>query len=305
MNLLSVVVPLTPAVVAAVAVALFVQGWRLLRTPAIEGLEVADLVLLRSAQTRRTAARAGGPLGRLADRMVPSLRRLLGPGSVRWLQRQVDLAGRPDGASADTVLRRMALWLILLGPLALVYLLQGRLLPTLLCLLVVPVLPMTRLARDRRVRQERLDQDLPDFLDILSVTVTAGVAFRPALTRVAERYGGPLAEEITLTLHQIANGASRRSAFLALRSRNNSEALAQFVTAFLQSEELGAPLADTLNQIAMDMRRSSAQRLRRKAAQTVPKVTLVTSLVLVPGALVLIMAGMWLGADVDLGSVFG
>jgi tight adherence protein C len=108
-----------------------------------------------------------------------------------------------------------------------------------------------------------------------------------------------------LTLNQIANGVSRRAAFTELRARNESEALAQFVTAFLQSEELGAPLAVTLNQIALEMRRSSAQRMRRKAAQAAPRVTLVTTVVLVPGAIVLIFAGMFLGPDLQIGTILG
>ena len=138
-----------------------------------------------------------------------------------------------------------------------------------------------------------------------AVTVSAGVAFRPALSRVAERFEGPLADEMVLTLNQIANGATRRDAFADLRRRNESEALVVFVTAFLQSEELGAPLAPTLDQIAADMRRDSAQRLRRKAARVAPRVTLVTSLVLVPGALILVIVGIVLGSGVDFAELFG
>ena len=294
-GVLSLLVPLVPAVVCLVAVLLLVHGWRLLRTDAMVGLDVGDLVLLRKEQPvgRR------GPLDRLAGLLVPGIRRMIGPSLLRMIQRQVDLAGRPDGATADTVLRRFAAWLILVSPAFVMFLLQGQLVALLLCVAVVLVMPVARLARTRRLRQERLDRDLPDFLDILSVTVTAGVGFRQALARVAERYGGPLADEMTLTLNHIANGASRREAFTALRRRNDSEPLSQFVTAFLQSEELGAPLSQTLNQIAVDVRRASAQRMRRKAAQTTPRVTLVTSLVLVPGSIILIAAGMYIGSGIN------
>lgn len=297
-----VFVPLIPAFVALTAIVLFLYGLRLVRSDAVEGLDVEDLLLLRGEQT---TASAGGPLDRLARGLVPSLRRLIGPTGVRWIQRQVDLAGRPDGANADTVLRRGARWLILVTPAAFVFLINGQLLGLLLCAVVVVVLPGSWLARARRLRQDRLDRDLPDFLDILSVTVTAGVGFRPALTRVAQQYGGPLAEEMQLTLNQIANGASRREAFTNLRERNDSEALSTFVTAFLQAEELGAPLAETLNQIAVDMRRDSYQRMRRKAARVAPRVTLVTSLVLVPGALIIVIVGLILGSGVDFGGLLG
>ena len=78
-----------------------------------------------------------------------------------------------------------------------------------------------------------------------------------------------------------------------------STAVRSFTTAFLQADELGAPLAETLNQIALDMRRENAQALRRKASQTVPKVTLVTSLVMVPAALILIIVGLAIGSGID------
>jgi tight adherence protein C len=300
---LSRLIPLVPALVALASVVLFFRGWRLIRSSHVEGLEVADLTLLSTEQRKK--AGGSGPLFRAAEALVPSLRLLVGPRGLSWLQRQVVLAGRPDGASADTVLRNAATWLIIVFPLALYFLLKFNLILLGICLAIVVVMPLARISRARRLRQERLDSDLPDFLDILSVTVSAGVAFRPALARVAERYGGPLAEEINLTLNQIANGVSRRAAFTELRSRNESEALAQFVTAFLQSEELGAPLAQTLNQIALEMRRSSAQRMRRKAARAAPRVTLVTTMVLVPGAIVLIFAGMLLGPDIEFGTLIG
>ena len=293
---------LLPAAGAALAAVLFLVGWRMMRSDAIEGLDVGDLVLLRGEQRREVVG--GGPLDALAGRLVPLLRRAAGPRGMRWIQRQVDLAGRPDGATADTVLRRGGRWLILLSPAIALFLLNGNLLGLALCLVVVVVMPGAWISRQRRLRQERLDRDLPDFLDILSVTVSAGVAFRPALGRVADRFGGPLAEEMQLTLDQIAAGAGRRQAFTDLRRRNESEALSQFVTAFLQSEELGAPLVQTLGQIASDMRRDSAQRLRRKAARVAPRVTLVTSLVLVPGALVLVIVGVVLGSGVDFAALF-
>ncbi|WP_246573211.1 type II secretion system F family protein [Kineosporia corallincola] len=291
-----------PALAALVAALLFVRGWRLLRSDDIEGLDVGDLVLLSREQQK---ASSGGPMSRMGGALVPALRALLGPKGLRWLDRQVTLAGRPDGATADTVLRNAGTWIVMFGPIAVFTLLSGQFFLALLSVAAIVIMPLARLSRARRVRQERLDRDLPDFLDILSVTVSAGVAFRPALLRVAERYGGPLAEEMTLTLNQMANGASRRTAFTHLRDRNDSEALAQFVTAFLQSEELGAPLAQTLKQIALEMRRSSAQRMRRRAAQAAPRVTLVTSMVLVPGILVLVFVGMYIGSDVDFGSLFG
>ena len=303
MSALTALIPVIPGIVALACVLILLHGWRLLRSDAMAELEVADLVLLRGQDRRGPVG--SGPLSRLGVRLVPALRSLIGPGGVRWLQRQVDLAGRPQGASADTVLANAGLWLVMVSAPALLFLVQVNVIGLALCAAVVMILPLARLARLRRLRRERLDRDLPDFLDILSVTVAAGVGFRQALARVAERFGGPLSEEMSLTLNQIANGASRRSAFTDLKHRNDSEAISKFVVAFLQAEELGAPIVETLRQIALDMRRTSAQLLRRKAARTAPRVTLVTSLVLVPGAVITIFVGLFIGSGLEIGTIIG
>lgn len=300
---MSAVVGAVPGLVAAATAVAVLHGYRLLRSDPADGLDLDDLVLLRGAEQKR--AKGQGPLGRLATRLTPSLRRRLPPAALRWLQRQVDLAGRPAGIDVDSVLQRCVMWALLVSPAFLIFLLRGRLIGLLLCVVCPLVLPLASLAGAARRRRERLDRDLPDFLDVLAVTVGAGVAFRSALALVSSRFGGPLAEEFSTALHQIANGATVRRAFLQLRDRNDSEALGEFVTAYLQSEELGAPLVDTLNHIADDMRRASSQRQRQRAAKVAPRVTLVSSVVLVPGALVILMVGMYLGADVDLGDLFG
>ncbi|GIG19401.1 membrane protein [Cellulomonas chitinilytica] len=298
---MSALVVLGAGLGAALAAVLLLVGYRTMRRDALDTLAVDDLRLLRGQQRRR--AEGEFPLERLARGQVPRLRRLLGQRRLAQLQRMIDEAGRPDGLTVDGYLTRTAWWAILVLPVFVVMLLAGSVAGALLALVVPVVLPLSRVAGEQRRRRERIDRDLPDFLDVLAVTVMAGVNFRAALARVAERFQGPLGEEITLTLHQIANGASVRDAFDDLRRRSSSEAVAQFVSALLQSQELGAPLAESLRMIADDMRRESGQRQRRAAARTAPRVTLVTSLVLVPGALVFVVVGLFLGADVDLGSL--
>lgn len=301
---MTVVSAVWPALGATLALVIFVLGYRQFRGNASEYLDADDLILLHE-ERRREASGKLSLLERLAGRFVPTLRRLIGPRGTRWLQRQIDQAGRPEGITVDGLLRRVAWWLILLLPVMVLALLQGSLLLMLMCPIMALTLPIGRVAAASRGRRESIDRDLPDFLDILAVTVSAGIAFRAALARVAQRFEGPLAEEVRLALDQLTHGAPLRVAFLQMQSRSGSVAMEQFVRAFLQSEELGAPLAETLNQIALDMRRSNAQLLRRKAAETAPRVTLVTSLVLVPGALLLVIVGMFLGANVDLSSITG
>ncbi len=300
---MSLLVGTIPGLVAALVVVALLHGYRLLRSDAAEGLDIEDLILLKGRE--RTRAEGEGPLSRVAGRLLPAVRRGLPIGWSKWLQRRIDLAGRPDDATIDSVLRQFIVWALILSPAALIFLAQANIFALALCPVAVLIMPLARLSRTSRMRREQLDRDLPDFLDVLAVTVSAGVAFRPALSQVSARFGGPLAQEFTTALHQIANGATVRGAFIQLRDRNDSEALGEFVTAYLQSDELGAPMVQTLNQIAGDMRRASAQRQRRKAAQVAPRVTLVNSLVLVPGTLIILLTGLLLGSGVYFGTMFG
>ncbi|QNN54158.1 type II secretion system F family protein [Nocardioides mesophilus] len=294
---------MAPALLGVAGAAIFLLallGLRMARGDALEGWDVGDIVLLRDQSKRRTRR---GPMDTLAMRFAPLLARRLGPNNLARIRRRIDLAGRPDGMTLDTFLQLVTKYTLFLGTTALILLLIGNTVSALLCLLAVPVLPFSRLAGHQRRRQEHIASDLPDFLDILSVTVSAGIGFRTALGRVAQRFEGPLRDELMQTLHQLDVGVPRRQAFVSLRDRCGSEAMDSFVSAFLQAEELGAPLATTLNNIALDMRRESAQMARRKAARTVPRVTLVVSVVLVPPTLLIIMVGLYLGADIDLGTV--
>ena len=294
-----------PTLLAVAATGVFVLGLlglRMARGDALEGWDVGDIVLLRDESKKRNRR---GPIDALAQRLAPRIGRTLGPRRLARIRQRIDLAGRPDGMTVESFLQLLVKYAVVFGFFAVCLLMLDKTLSALLCLVAAPLLPFSRLAGHQRRRQERIANDLPDFLDILSVTVSAGIAFRTALGRVSQRFDGPLREELLQTLHQLDVGVPRRQAFEALRDRCDSEPMDSFVSAFLQAEELGAPLATTLTNIALDMRREAAQAARRKAARTVPRVTLVVSVVMVPPTLLLIAVGLYLGSDVDFGAVLG
>jgi len=65
------------------------------------------------------------------------------------------------------------------------------------------------------------------------------------------------------------------------------------------------PLADALTDLAADMRRTFHQEARRRASRAAPRVSLITTTVIVPGAVVLIIAGLFVGTGVDIGNLLG
>lgn len=302
--MIELVIAVLPGAVLAMAVWLLARGIQQFRSDPLD--DVPAEVLLEGQALAASVKRPEAPiLQRLGGRLAPGLRALAPDLLIRRLQRMIDLAGRPKGVTVDSVMATYGGLIIVTVPLMLVLALRNQLLTAALLLVFAIIYPMVRLTTSARKRRERIDRDLPDFLDVLAVTVSAGIAFRRALMVVSERFGGPLAEELSTTLYQISNGASVRAAFLSLRRRTNSEPLNQFVTAYLQAEELGAPLVDTLNQIATDMRKDAAQRSLQAAHRVEPRITLVTILVLVPAVLILVVASMVLGSGVDFGQLFG
>ncbi len=107
------------------------------------------------------------------------------------------------------------------------------------------------------------------------------------------------------TLRQMELGATRREAFQALRARNDSRTLENFVAAQLQAEELGVPLADALQSIADDTRRAAAQSARRRAQRAAPRITLTVIALLLPATILLIVVGIFIGSGASFSHLLG
>ncbi|MFE5485969.1 DUF5936 domain-containing protein [Streptomyces sp. NPDC056527] len=289
------------ALVAALSVAGIFHGIRLYRADAkLPG----DLQLALEVGSTRTGA-VDSVVDRLGMRYSAAILRAMGPKRVNAVRRRIDLAGNPGGLTIDRYGARRAVYGFLGGLGGLVMLSNGDLLVALLLFAFAAFWTEVGIWSAIRIRKDQIERTLPDFLDVLAVVVSAGLGFRQALDRVADKYEGPWADELRITLRQMDMGVSRRQAFDELRRRNDSEQVAQFVTALQQGEELGAPIVDTLIQIANDMRRTDAQNARRKAAKAVPKATMVITTLMVPATMILLGAGLFLGTGTNFGSITG
>jgi tight adherence protein C len=278
-------------------------GWRLVRDRGPEArLQTASSERPERVGRTSLVARLYDFLG---DRFAPRVLGYLSENRRASIRRKLDAAGKPGGMTLQGYAGRKAGYTIIMGGAGALFALRGNLLPGVLFIAFGWFYTDIWLSGVARARQARIQRDLPDFLDILAVTVSAGVAFRSALERVAEALEGPLGEEIMTALRQMELGMSRRQALVGIKDRNSSESLNQFITALLQAEELGVPLADALGNLAEDMRRSFYQAARRRAAKASPRVSLIVSTVIVPGAIILIVASVIAGTDLDFGNFLG
>jgi tight adherence protein C len=263
-----------------------------------------DLQLALEVGGTRTT-RVGNAVDRLGIRWAPLVLRLMGPARVARVRARIDHAGHPYGLTVDRYAARRAVYGALGALAALAVISKGHWLLALLMIAYGWGWTDLGIWLAVRKRRDEIERTLPDFLDVLAVVVSSGLGFRQALERVSTIYRGPWNDEIRITLRQLDIGVSRRDAFDQLRRRNRSEQVGQLVTALQQGEELGAPIARTLLQIAQDMRRTEAQNARRRAARTVPRATGVITTVLVPATMILLISGTLLGSRINFGQILG
>lgn len=233
----------------------------------------------------------------------PLVLSLLGEDGSRSVRRRLDAAGRPGDITLELYAERKAGEVLLFGGLGFVFIMGGSFVYGMLALLFTTMTDLDLYSRAKK-RQDKIQEQLPDFLDVLAVTVGAGLSFRQALERVSKAMPGVLSDEIATALRQMDLGTSRKQAFEALATRNSNDSLGKFVTAIQQAEELGAPLGTALNEISMDMRRDDAQYMRRKAQKLNPQVTGISAATLLPALILLIGGTMFFGMAPDLG-MFG
>jgi len=295
--------PYLPAALTALCALVAMRGLALIRadtTPA--GLEVGDVEAATDAKGPSAITRTTEALGRP---LVPTLRGIYGERRLESTRRKLGAAGRPEGLTVERYLAKKAGFIVVCTTAAALFWLSGNNLLALVVALLGLVWTDLWLRGEIKRRQDQIERQLPDFLDVLAVTVGAGLSFRSGMARVGASVGGALGEEVLTSLRMMDVGASRRAALEDLRDRNLSPSLAQFVGSLLQAEELGAPLSGTLTELATEMRRNWAQQARRRAARTAPQVSLVVTMIFVPATVILVAVGMYLGSDINFGGFFG
>lgn len=121
-------------------------------------------------------------------------------------------------------------------------------------------------------RQKLIARELPEALDLLAITVEAGLGLEQAMEVVAGNLSGPLGGEFLRLLREMGLGVSRRDALVALRSRVAVPELSAFVAALVQADQLGVAVGEVLKVQAAQVRLKRRQRAREQAGKTPVKI---------------------------------
>lgn len=209
------------------------------------------------------------------DNLTTLGRRFTPDDQAARIRRKLDLAGNPDGWDVNRIIAFKTLGLFA-G--AVVGLLLGLLVgssPLVLIGLIVGSAalgyfgPSIALYQSAYNRTDQMRKDLPDALDLLTISVEAGMAFDSAVSQVARNTRGPLADEFFRVLQEMQIGLSRAEAIRAMGDRTDLSELRNFASAMVQADRLGIPVASVLRVQANEMRVKRSQRAEEQA-QRVP-----------------------------------
>lgn len=235
---------------------------------------VIEVALGEADPDERRTSEGTSVLYRALEPVLASSARLVGRLSPRsrvdLVRRRLVLAGLEGTVTVERVLSYKAAAAVagflfgLLGA-------PGQV-PTLVWALVLALLvsfvPDLLLGSRADSRQQQIGRELPEALDLLALTVEAGLGLEQALEVVVEEGTGPLASELQRMLREIELGVPRREALGSLRARTDVPELSSFVVALVQADEVGASVGETLKAQAAQVRLKRRQKAREQAAKT-------------------------------------
>jgi tight adherence protein C len=150
-------------------------------------------------------------------------------------------------------------------------------------------LPFGYIQGKAQARQHEIRKALPFTLDLISISVEAGMALDGAMAIVQEKSTGPMADELGLTLREIRLGKGRNEALVDMGDRLGVEELKSFVTAVTYIARLGGSLVDVIRIQAQAMRIKRRQRAEEKAMKTPVKIMIPLVLFIFPSMFIVIL----------------
>ena len=254
------------------AVTLILQGWRFSQARTAESIERIGAYGFSAEPTIEAEEPQGSFLQRLADQIGG-----LAPSAVKGgeggIRKKLIAAGlyetSPRMVVGYRILLALALpigwlWFSLSAGLASPMVFLGAI----FFAIVGWILPMLVLDRRARDRTEAIDHELPELIDLLVVTLEAGLSFLASLQMAADRLDGPLGVELRLTLQEQRMGLTTNEALKGMLGRTDTPGMRTFVRSVLQGETLGTSTGQIMRNLAIEMRkrrRAAAEERAQKA----------------------------------------
>ena len=148
-------------------------------------------------------------------------------------------------------------------------------------------LSVVRIRGDRR--QEQIEYELPELVDLLVVTVEAGIGFVGSMQLAATRMEGPLAEELRLTLQEQRMGLPIAGALSNLLERSDAPSMRSFVRSILQGETLGVSIGEIMRNLSVEMRNRRKMAAEERAQKAPIKILFPLVFLVFPAMLIVLL----------------
>ncbi len=214
--------------------------------------------------------------------------------AVRAIDEKLETAGRPWNLGATEFIGLKVLSIVVLTPVAFAapgFVNVSRFTEIVLTVLIIfmgIILPDYLLQRAINARQAMIRKALADTLDLLTVSVQAGLGLDGAMQKVAEKLRGPLSEELERALQEMQIGKLRADALKDMAKRAKVRELSTFVTAVCQADQLGVSIANVLRVQSETLRAQRSQRAREAGAKLPVKMLFPLTFFIFPAILVVI-----------------
>lgn len=231
----------------------------------------------------------------LTERLTGIGRRFTPSDKGARLQYKLDVAGNPEGWSVERIVGLKFVGFTAALFVSLVVTLLIGLSSVMTVLICVGVSLIGYMGVDFYIyqlgfdRSAKMQKSLPDALDLLTISVEAGLAFDSALARVAKSTTGPLAAEFARVLQEMNIGTGRSHAMRALGQRTSIPELKSFVTAMVQADAFGIPIGQVLRIQATEMRVKRRQRAEEKAQKVPVKILIPLIFCILPTLFIIVL----------------
>lgn len=290
---MTVFVLVTGLALVGVASILFVRAATLSRARTVDALDqIRSYGYAAAAPPGGVEPAALTVLGELATRIGSLVGRRIGPEGEAKLREQLRAAGMYTVEPQRFIGYRM----LAVVCVPLVWFLVENGASAAFLVLTVPLFAaggwyvpprLIQLRAQRRLR--RIEQELPELIDLLVVTVEAGVGFNASLQICSERLKGPLGQELRLTLQEQSMGLGLEDALRNLMRRVNAPAMQSFVRSVLQGQTLGASIGQILRSLAVEMRKRRRAKAEEKAQKAPIKILFPLVFLIFPAMYVVIL----------------
>lgn len=276
-------------------------GARALRRPSDRKLAQARLTAVEAAYGPGETTKAA-PEESFGDRVLKPLalrlgrigHRLTPDGLVARMHKSLALAGNPPGWPVERLMQVKGIGLVAGAGVAMLF---GAGMGGILAILLFTLggaaagflLPDLLIYNQGTRRQQEIANTLPDVLDMLTVSVEAGLGFDAAVAQVWQNAEGPMAGEFARVLQEMQIGLPRTDALRAMGERTTVMDLRNFASSVIQASELGIPIAAVLREQAREMRLRRSQRAEEKAQKVPIKILFPLLFCLFPALFVIII----------------